>query len=110
MLNRDVVFDKLTTSRSETNDGLKKNVAREIPIIKEVASRENQPEEQLAPEDVRIEPTSLAQSRAKRTIKPTKRYIEACYAFWSVKVIHHISKKLLKAMSIKDESALCRKK
>ena len=77
------MFDELTTSRTEVNDGAKKYVAIEISIIKEVASRRNQPkeEEQQALEEVHVEPTSLAQLRAKRTINPTNRYIEACYAF-----------------------------
>ena len=79
---RSVVFDELTTSRIDANDGTKKVVSSEIPIIKEIASQENQPkeEEQQTPKKVHINPTSLAQSRAKRTIKPPSRYIETCYA------------------------------
>jgi len=75
-------FDELTPSRTEANDKAKINiVSTEIPIIKEIASQENQPEEkeQQALEEAHIEPTSLAQSRAKRTIKPSIRYIEACF-------------------------------
>ena len=83
VLSCDVMFDELTSSRSEANDSVKKDVvAREIPMIKEITSRENQPEEeeQQAPENVHVKPTNQAQSRAKKTIKPTKRSIEACYA------------------------------
>ena len=63
MLSRDVLFDKLITLKSEATDGVKKDiVATEIFIIKKVASRKNQHEEQQASEEVHVEPTSLAQS------------------------------------------------
>jgi len=35
------VFDELTTSRIDANDGEKKVVSSEIPIIKKIASQEN---------------------------------------------------------------------
>ena len=86
VLSRDAVFDELTTSKSEANDWEKKDiVATEIPIIKEVANRENQPEEEEpeALEEAHVEATSLAQLRAKRIIKLTNRYSEVCHALLS---------------------------
>ena len=94
VLSRDVIFDKRLRAKDIDKEEVHEKNHTEVPLSKEESIPENHaeveqapgkheaPEEQQAPEEVQAEPTSIAQSRSRRVIKPPQGLgweDEACY-------------------------------
>src|SRR5436190_10643897 len=88
-LSKDTIFDERLRAREADKEKVREKNYTEVPLSREEifledhAEVEQAPEEQQVPEEVQTEPTSIAQSRPKRAIKPPQRLgwdDKACYA------------------------------
>ena len=85
VLSRDAIFDERLGAKDVDKEEVHEKSHTEVPLSKEESISENHaeveqapgeheaPGEQQAPEEVQAEPTSIAQSRPRRVIKPPQQ-------------------------------------
>ena len=85
LLSRDAIFDERLRAKDADKEEVHEKIYTEVLLSKEESIPENHaeieqalgeyeaPEGQQAPKEVQAEPTSIAQSRPKRVIKPPQQ-------------------------------------